>query len=167
MTNTKNKPEYTVGNAEQFVGELLGTSDWHVVSQESIGVFGEVTQDPDPNHIDPTWARENNPYGVPIAFGFQTLSLLTVMCKEAGIRPIDVVDEYNYGFDTVRFMSPVPAGSRIRATCTLMDVREKDRDNKILTFAVEVEVEGSEKPALVAEWLVMVGGAKTAEEKTA
>jgi acyl dehydratase len=157
--NKKDKnPEYTLENAEQFIGKTLGVSDWHVVSQENIKAFGDVTFDPDPNHVDPDWARENSPYGFPIAFGFQTLALLTFLCKEAGIKPGGVVDEYNYGFDSVRFIAPVPAGSRIRAHCNLKGVRVKGQRHKVLIVAVEVEVEGGEKPALVADWLAMCGG---------
>ena len=167
MTETPSIAEYSFASAEKYVGQPLGTSDWHLVSQDSIGSFGEVTRDPDPNHIDPEWAKENSPFGGPIAFGFQTLSLLTFLCKEAGIKPTGVVDEYNYGLDSVRFISPVPAGSRIRASCVLKAVRNRDSANKILTVAVEVEVEGSDKPALVADWLVMVGGATDGEEERA
>ncbi|MCP4299371.1 MAG: MaoC family dehydratase [Gammaproteobacteria bacterium] len=167
MTRTTSPSDYTFDNAEQFVGKTLGTSDWHVVTQESIGAFGDVTHDPDPNHIDPEWAREHGPYRFPIVFGFQTLSLLTFLCKDAGLKPSGIADEYNYGFDSVRFISPVPAGSRIRATCVLKDVRSRDPENKILTVTVEVEVEGGDRPALVADWLVMVGGASDDKEQYA
>ena len=153
-------PEYTLDNAEQFVGRTLGVSDWHLVDQESINAFGNATCDPDPNHIDPEWARENNPYGFTIAFGFQALSLLTFLGKEAGIKPEGVVDEYNYGIDAARFIAPVPSGARIRAKCVLKDVRARGPHHKILTVSVEVEVEGGKKPALVADWLVMCGGKK-------
>lgn len=149
---------YTLDNAEQFVGRTLGVSNWHVVDQESINAFGNATCDPDPNHMDPDWARENNPFGFTIAFGFQTLSLLTFLCKEAGIKPSGVVEEFNYGIDSARFMAPVPCESRIRAKCVLKDVRARGPRHKILTVHVEVEVEGGKKPALVADWLVMCGG---------
>ena len=162
MNKKDKKVEYTLENVEQFIGQVLGISDWHVVSQENIKAFGDVTLDPDPNHVDPEWAREHSPYGYPIAFGFQTLSLLTFLCKEAGIRPSGVVDEYNYGFDSVRFIAPVPAGARIRASCVLKGVRVKDPRHKVLIVAVEVEVEGGGKPALVADWLAMCGGKKSA-----
>jgi len=153
-------PGYTLDNAEQFVGRTLGVSNWHTVDQESINAFGDATFDPDPNHIDQEWAREKSPYGSTIAFGFQTLSLLTFLCKEAGIKPSGVVDEYNYGIDAARFIAPVPSGARIRAKCVLKDVRARGPKHKILTVLVEVEVEGGEKPALVANWLVMCGSEK-------
>ena len=167
MTDSPGNPAYTFDNAESFVGRKLGTSSWHVVTQESIGAFGEVTKDPDPNHIDPEWARTHGPFGFPVAFGFQTLSLLTFLCKEAGLKPSNVLDEYNYGLDSVRFISPVPAGSRIRASCLLKEVRTRGDNHKILTVAVEVEIEGGKKPALVADWLVMVSGASGDEEESA
>ncbi len=162
MNEQSSEARYTLDNAEQFVGQTLGVSEWHGVSQESINAFGDVTQDPDPNHVDPDWARDNGPYGYILAFGFQTLSLLTFLCKEAGIRPDGVVDEYNYGFNSVRFIAPVPAGARIRSKCVLNDVRAKDPHNKVLTVSVEVEVDGGDRPALVAEWLVMCGSRNVA-----
>ncbi len=160
MNNKDQNPVYTLDDAELFIGRALGVSDWHVVDQKNINAFGDVTHDPDPNHIDPEWAREKSPYGSTIAFGFQTLSLLTFLCKEAGIKPAGVVDEYNYGIDGARFIAPVPSGARIRAKCVLKDVRARGPHHKILTVLVEVEVEGGEKPALVANWLVMCGSEK-------
>jgi len=151
-------PAYTLDNAELFVGRTLGVSHWHLIDQENINSFGAVTHDPDPNHIDPQWARENSPFGFSIAFGFQTLSLLTFLCKEAGIKPSGVVEEYNYGIDSARFIAPVPSGTRIRASCVLKEVRAKGTYHKILTISVTVEIEGGDKPALVADWLVMCGG---------
>jgi len=149
--------KYTFDNAEDFIGQELGVSEWLEVRQENINVFGHVTHDPDPNHIDPEWAREHSPYGYTIAFGFQTLSLLTFLCKEAGIKPDGIDEEYNYGFDSARFIGPVPAGARVRAHCSLKGVRSRGTHHKVLTVAVQVDVEGEEKPALVADWLVMVG----------
>ena len=153
-------PAYTLDDVERFVGRTLGVSNWHLIDQESINAFGDVTCDPDPNHVDPDWACENSPYGFTIAFGFQTLSLLTFLCKEAGIKPSGVVDEYNYGIDAARFIAPVPSGARIRAKCVLKEVRARGAHHKILTVLVEIEVEGVEKPALVADWLIMCGGKK-------
>jgi len=155
------KSEYTLANVEEFVGQTIGTSNWHTVTQEEVNAFGQVTHDPDPNHIDPEWARQNGSFGYPIVFGFQTLSLLTFLCKEAGMKPSGVGDEYNYGFDSVRFVSPVPAGSRVRARVRLKKVRKRDAGNKVLTFSVEVEVENGPRPALVADWLVMCGARDT------
>ena len=158
MNEKATLPGYTLDDAEQFVGRTLGVSDWHLVDQESIKAFGDDTCDPDPNHVDPDWARENSPFGYSIAFGFQTLSLLTFLGKEAGMKPSGVVDEYNYGIDAARFIAPVPSGARIRAKCVLKEVRARGKHHKILTVSVEIEIEGSEKPALVADWLVMCGG---------
>ena len=89
-------------------------SEWMLVPQDDINHFGRVTKDPDRNHIDPAWALEHSPFGGPIAFGFQTLSLLTYLAKSARVIPIDVVHLVNYGFDRVRFTSPIPAGAQIR-----------------------------------------------------
>ena len=159
MSQENEVPEYTIDTAEYFVGRVIGTSDWHTVSQEEITAFGDLTHDPDPNHVDPEWARENGSFGYPIVFGVQTMSLLTFLCTQARIMPSGVVEEYNYGFDSLRFVAPVPAGARIQARCELKDVRSKGPNHKILTIAVEVAIEGGDRPALVATWLAMVGGA--------
>ncbi len=149
--------KYTFDNVESYVSRTLGISEWHEVGQEEINAFGQVTHDPDPNHIDPVWAKQHSPYGSTITFGFQTLALLTYLCKQAGFVPAGTVDEYNYGFDSIRFIAPVHAGARIRANCRLDEVRRRGPHHKILKVAVKVEIEGRKKPALVAEWLVMCG----------
>jgi len=150
-------PKYTLDNADAFVGHEIGTSDWVTISQQEVFDFGQVTRDPDPNHVDPDWARAHGSYGYPIVFGFQTLAMLTFLGKQAGMKPKEVGEEFNYGFDSVRFVSPVPAGSRVRAKVILKGVRSRDEGYKVLTFRVEMEVEGSARPALVADWLVMCG----------
>jgi len=149
--------DYTLNNVEAFIGQSLGISDWHLVEQESINAFGEITRDLDPNHIDPDWAKIHSPYRRAIAFGFMTLSLLTFLCNDAGFKPEGVKEEFNYGLESVRFLAPVPAGTRIRAKTQLKEVRPWGTHNKVLKIGVEVEAEGQTKPALVADWLVMVG----------
>jgi acyl dehydratase len=142
------------------VGKELGYSPWVRIDQEMISKFGEATLDPDPMHVDPDWARENSPYGGTIAFGFLTSSLLTHMMhgvlgtKTAG----DATDEgyfMNYGMDYLRFISPVPVNSRIRGHFKILDNRIDDRGRNIIKYDCEINIEGVDKPALVAQWLAI------------
>lgn len=140
-------------------GRELGSSPWITVTQEMISTFGEVTHDLDPMHVDPEWAA-NGPFNGTIAFGFLTISLLTHMLHGVlGTDPRrhDPTQGYylNYGFDRVRLVSPVPAGSRIRGTFRAGERRVDAKERSILTWQVAVEIEGSDRPALVAEWLSM------------
>jgi acyl dehydratase len=141
-------------------GEEIGTSEWLVVDQEQINLFGKVTLDPDPMHVDPEWARTRGPFGGPILFGFLTLSLLTYFFH----RVFDVANLHehfdqrngvgvNYGFNRVRFIAPVPEGASIRASIRLKDVAENKPQVVLYTFDVAVEIQGKTTPALVAEWL--------------
>jgi acyl dehydratase len=139
-------------------GMDLGASSWITVSQEMITRFGDVTLDADPMHVDPEWAA-NGPFGEAVAFGFLTISLLTRMMIHDVLgadssRP-DAADGYylNYGFDRLRLIEPVPAGSRIRAHFTVKGVRPDDGDRTIVTFGVEVECDRAKRPVLVADWL--------------
>jgi acyl dehydratase len=137
-------------------GEEIGTSPWVVVDQDMISSFGAVTRDPDPMHVDPDWAREHSPYGQTIAFGFLTVSLLTHMLHGAmGTSPAeDAEGAYlNYGIDYLRLISPVPVGSRIRGKFDVLETRTDERNRRIFKFGCEVEIEGGERPALVAHWL--------------
>lgn len=152
--------DLTIDEFRSRIGEELGVSGWLTVTQEMIDKFGEATLDPDPMHTDPEWCEENSPFKKPIAFGFMTLSLLIYLLHDimkfrsqgadAGENP-----QYglNYGFDRVRLMSPVPVNARIRGRFVLADVRERNPGEFLQKIDVTVEVEGQEKPALVAQWL--------------
>lgn len=139
-------------------GDEIGVSPWLVVDQEMISAFGAVTRDPDPMHVDPEWARRHSRYGDTIAFGFLTVSLLTHLLHGAmGTDPARDTGEngeyLNYGMDYLRLISPVPVGSRIRGRFNILETRIDDKDRKIVKFGCEVEIEGGERPALVAHWL--------------
>jgi acyl dehydratase len=141
-----------VEELKTLVGQELGTSDWHTVTQEQIDRFAEVTGDNQWIHVDAERAKRESPYGAPIAHGFLTMSLLSGLIKEA----VDVQGNYkmriNYGFNRLRFTGGVPAGSRVRASYALNSVKDVEGGVEI-AWNVKVEVEGREKPALVAEWL--------------
>ncbi|PCI54276.1 MAG: Nodulation protein N [Alphaproteobacteria bacterium] len=143
------------------VGRNLGNSPWVTVDQEMISKFGEATLDLDPMHVDPSWSKENSPYGETIAFGFLTSSLLTHMLhgvlgtSTAG----DATDEgyfMNYGMDYLRFISPVPVNCRIRGYFKILDNRIDDRGRNIIKYDCEIKIEGVDKPALVAQWLAIL-----------
>ena len=126
---------------------------------ERINQFADVTEDHQFIHVDPKLAAELSPWGTTIAHGFLTLSLLTKLSESIprDLSDFDgVVMGVNYGFDKVRFVSPVKVGSRIRATSTSKAVELKDPNNIQLTRTMTVEIEGESKPAVVADWISRV-----------
>jgi acyl dehydratase len=131
-----------------LVGQEVGVSDWLPVTQQMINHFADLTGDHQWIHVDVERARKESPFGVTIAHGFLTLSLLANLSHQTVEVRGDFKMRVNYGFNRLRFVSPVPAGSRIRARFS----PQKVTDNEV-TWLVTVEVEGQEKPALVAEWL--------------
>ena len=140
------------GGAGLRVGMVLGASPWYRITQEQISQFAQVTLDEDPMHVDPVWAQRNSPFGGTIAFGFQTLSLLTHFSHQVS-RVARLRYALNYGFDRVRFMAPVPVDSRIRAHFTVAEVADRPDGGQRITLEVRVEIEGREKLAMVASWL--------------
>lgn len=110
--------------------------------------------------MDPAWAEKNSPYGSTIAYGFQTLSMMTAMLNDLMPRGSREAYKINYGFDRIRLMSPVRAGRRIRGVARLQSVRPRTEDQHIITVAVTIEIEGEDRPAAVCEWLFMVVNAE-------
>ncbi len=141
----------TIPELRSRIGEEIGVSPWHTVTQEQIDRFAEVTGDNQWIHIDAERARKESPYGTPIAHGFLTVSMLSGMAQEAVKITDPAKMRINYGFNRLRFTGAVPAGSRIRTHFTLNSL--KDVGGVEIAWGVSVEVEGREKPALVAEWL--------------
>lgn len=129
-------------------------SDWLDVTQERINRFADCTDDHQFLHVDPEAAKKG-PYGRTIAHGFLTLSLLTRLSASGTWIPAGTTAAINYGFNRVRFVGPVPSGSKIQDTMKLTAVEEKEKGKVLLTVTHAVSVEGSDKPALVAEWLYM------------
>lgn len=139
------------------VGEQEGAGDWLLVDQDRIDAFADVTEDHQFIHVDPEQCRTLSPWGVPIAHGFLTLSLLTKLSESVPQDPArleGLVMGVNYGFEKVRFVSPVKVGSRVRASSVLTAVDQKDPSTLQVTRTCTVEVEGETKPALVAEWVM-------------
>lgn len=151
-------PVRTIENTQalrDMVGEEVGVSDWLEVTQDMIDRFADVTGDDQWIHTDVERCKKESPFGTTIAHGFLTLSLLSylhresVKISEAGKMGI------NYGLNRVRFVSPVRAGSRIRTHSKVASVDEFTSGVQV-AWQISVELEGSEKPALIAEWLTRV-----------
>lgn len=136
---------------EALVGKEMGVSQWYDITQEQIDQFATCTHDHQFIHVDPE-AAAKTPFGGTIAHGFLTLSLLSAMVYE--MPSIEgVVMGVNYGLNKVRFVSPVKTGSRVRGRFVLQALDDVRPGEVQTTVVVTVEIEGQEKPALVAEWL--------------
>ncbi|MDT7559424.1 MAG: hypothetical protein QOI68_3894 [Pseudonocardiales bacterium] len=135
------------------VGEQLGTSDWVTVEQKQIDTFAEATGDHQWIHVDAEKAKDG-PFGGTIAHGYLTLSLLPVFSAQV-YKVENVKMGINYGLNKVRFTSPVPVNSRLRGSFELLEVSEV-KDALQVVNKVTVEIEGSERPACVAEWVTRV-----------
>ena len=138
------------------IGQDEGTGEWLQVDQERINSFADVTEDHQFIHVDPEACKELSPWGVPIAHGFLTLSLLVKLSASIPQPPErfdGIVMGVNYGFEKVRFINPVKVGSRIRAKSVVSSVDLKDPNNIQYVRTITVEIEGEDKPALVAEWI--------------
>ena len=141
-----------IGALGDKLGEETAVGDWVDVTQARIDQFADATGDQQWIHVDRTRAAVESPFRTTIAHGFLTLSLVSALMRQAmtftGVRLA-----INYGVNRVRFMSPVPAGSRVRGRFTPIAVEAMD-DCRQVTWRVTVEREGAEKPCCVAEWLV-------------
>ena len=142
------------GNMLEQLGADLGTSSWLLIDQARIDTFADCTLDHQFIHVDPVKAAQT-PFGGTIAHGFLSLSLLSHFAGTVGCGFENAVMGINYGFDRVRFLTPVKANSRIRARARLLDVQEKSPGQFLIKQEVSLEIEGEPKPALIAEWLTM------------
>jgi acyl dehydratase len=134
-------------------GETIGSSDWFEVSQERINQFAEATGDHQFIHVNPEMAKMT-PFGTTIAHGFLTLSLIPVLRQNSTCpRPDGVKMGVNYGGNKVRFLAPVKSGKRVRAHFKLLSLEEKRPGQWQETMETTIEIEGEDKPALIAEWI--------------
>ncbi|QEI06623.1 MaoC family dehydratase [Pigmentiphaga aceris] len=136
------------------VGHELGVSDWFVVTQTQVDMFAEATQDFQFIHVDPARARRDSPFGGTIAHGFLSLSLLSAMSFQV-LPQIPGSIGINYGFDKVRFLTPVRVGTRVRGRFTLAALTPRTPTEFMTRYSVTVEIDAAERPALAAEWLTM------------
>ncbi|MDQ1154828.1 MaoC family dehydratase [Brevundimonas sp. SORGH_AS_0993] len=143
-----------VSALQGLIGQEVGVSRWIEVTQARIDAFADCTEDHQFIHVDPEAARAT-PFGGTIAHGFLTLSLASAMSYDA-VAPLDgVTMGVNYGFDRLRFLAPVPAGARVRGRFKLLSAEDKGAGRWLLKHELTVEIEGGDKPALIAEWLGM------------
>jgi acyl dehydratase len=149
---------YTLATIGDFVGKELGVSSWVTIDQQRIDEFAACTGDNQWIHVDVERAKRESPFGTTIAHGYLTLSLLPIMQYEVGTLPAGVVAGLNYGCDKVRFINPVKSGSRIRDHITLVGAEDKGGGRVLVTSRHTVEIEGEDKPALVADTLAMLLG---------
>jgi acyl dehydratase len=137
-----------------MVGQDIGVSSWHLVDQKRIDVFADATEDHQFIHVDPVRAKAT-PFGSTIAHGFLTTSLISVFSYEALPKLADVAMNINYGFDKLRFVSPVKSGSQVRGHFVLKEATLRKPKELFTRVGVSVEIEGGAKPALVADWLAL------------
>jgi len=148
-------PIASLDEIRAHVGKEIGTSSWLTVDQARIDEFAEATEDRQFIHVDPAAAAQT-PFGGTIAHGFLSLSLLSRMGAETMMIPDGVKMGVNYGLDRVRFLAPVKSGARVRGRFMLDSVEEKAPGQLLLRHVVTVEIEGQDKPACVAETVVLL-----------
>jgi acyl dehydratase len=143
-----------VADLPGLIGREIGVSRWFEIDQARIDAFADITEDRQFIHVDPERAKQT-PLGGTIAHGFLTLSLASAMSYDC-VPPLEgVAMGLNYGFDKLRFLAPVPAGSKVRGRFRLLSADDKGGGRWLLKHELTVEIEGADKPALVAEWLGM------------
>jgi acyl dehydratase len=140
----------SIQDAVDAVGQELGVSQWAAVDQDRINAFADTTGDHQWIHVDVERAGSESPYGTTIAHGFLTLSLIPALSKD-NYRVDNAKMGINYGLNKVRFLAPVPAGSRVRVRSDLLDAKKVNDSTVDLTVRQTVELDGSDKPAAVAE----------------
>jgi acyl dehydratase len=145
----------SIDDAIASVGQAMGVSDWKEIDQERIQAFADVTEDHQWIHVDVDRAAAEGPYGATIAHGFLTLSLIPVLCQQ-NYRVENRKMGLNYGLNKVRFLAPVVEGSRVRVRSELLDVTKVADDVVNLTIRNTVELDGSDKPAAVADMITRV-----------
>jgi len=148
--------EISLADVAGLVGQELGVSDWITVNQTMIDQFADATLEHQFIHVDPERAKAESPFGGTIAHGFLSLSLLSAMNYETMPKIREQTMGINYGFDKVRFMSPVKSGARVRGHFTLADSRFRGAGMLMTTYEVSIEIENEKKPALTATWITIV-----------
>lgn len=145
----------SIDDATGLVGQELGVSDWKEIDQKRIDAFADVTEDHQWIHIDVERAKTESPYGTTIAHGFLTLSLIPALSKN-NFRVDNAKMAINYGLNKVRFLAAVPSGGRIRVRSELVDATKVNDSTVNLTVRQTIELDGSDKPAAVADTIVRV-----------
>ena len=147
-------PLVPVAQLQDYVGKELGRSEWLTIDQQRINQFAECTGDHQFIHVDPEKAKLT-PFGSTIAHGFLSLSLVPMLMEKIMIMPQGLKMAVNYGLDSVRFIQPVKVNSKVRLVVTLVDANEKNPGQWLLKAKAVLEIEGSAKPAYIAEPLTL------------
>jgi acyl dehydratase len=155
----------TLSNINDFVGCELGVSGWMTVDQSRINQFADCTGDHQWIHVDVERAKRESPFRSTVAHGYLTLALMAPLAMEIGIIPTDAAAGFNYGIDKVRFLAPVKADTRVRLRVVLVEVESKEAGKLVIKTKNTLEIDGSDKPALIAETLALIipGKAKAVE----
>ncbi|MEM7060525.1 MAG: MaoC family dehydratase [Pseudomonadota bacterium] len=148
--------ELTYAGMADMVGKPLGTSEWHQITQDAVNEFANCTGDRQWIHIDVERAKRESPFGGPVAHGYLTLSLIADLSGTIGVVPAGTAAALNYGLDKVRFLAPVPVGAKVRLHVKLAGFEKKDNGQVLMKAENTMEIEGSDKPALIAESLAML-----------
>jgi acyl dehydratase len=144
----------TLEEIGDFVGKEIAVSGWTLVDQARIDQFAKVTDDCQFIHVDPDRAA-NAGFGGTIAHGFLTMSLLSKFAGEASLKIENTVMTINYGFNRLRNIAPVPCNSRVRGRFHLKEFQRKNPQRILLNYETQIEIAGNEKPAVLAEWLIL------------
>jgi len=156
MNETWKKPPITLEAYQAMVGKEIGVSSWHLIDQPRIDTYADVTEDHQFIHVDPERAKKETAFGSTIAHGFLTMSMMSVMSYEVMPSIAGTTMGVNYGFDKLRFISPVRAGKRVRGRFVLAEAKLRKPNELQSRTSVTVEIEGEDKPALVADWLGLI-----------
>ena len=143
-----------VEKLKTMIGQDNGTSDWILIDQKRVNLFADATDDHQWIHVDVEQAKKG-PFGGTIAHGFLVLSLTPLFSSSGKYLPEGMKIVLNYGLNKVRFINPVPVGSRVRSKMIISGVEEKDGGRLLVTTTHTIEIEGQEKPACIAETLAM------------
>jgi len=156
MNEVWKKPPISLEQYQAMVGREIGVSSWHLVDQKRIDVYADVIEDHQFIHVDPARAKAETAFGTTIAHGFLTMSLMSIMSYE--VMPVisGTTMGVNYGFDKLRFISPVRSGKRVRGRFTLAEAKLRKPKELQSRTNVTVEIEGEDKPALVADWIGLI-----------
>jgi acyl dehydratase len=149
----------------ESVGRELGLSDWVAIDQPRIDAFASCTGDRQWIHVDVERAKRESPFRGPIAHGYLALAMVAPLAMQVGVIPRDAAAGLNYGIDKVRFLAPVPAGARVRLRVVLVGIEPREGGQVVMKTLNTMELEGSEKPALIAETLVLLVPASGANRK--
>lgn len=147
---------FTYENLGGMVGKSVGSSNWVEITQDDVNQFAQCTGDHQWIHTDPERAKKESPFGGPVAHGYLTLSLLASMTMDMGVVPAKTAAALNYGLDKVRFLAPVLVGAKVRLHAKLVSFEKRDNGQYLMKCENTMEIEGSDKPALIAETLAML-----------